>query len=289
MLDHIKNIEKLLADTKIINSVLISKSFNINCLKINTDKNKRYIVKFYDKKQHGFNAIEAEALNLQYLNRKKIKKFPKIIKSNKMYLIIEYIENDKDLPKKSNHDLLKVITDIHQSTNKYYGFEFNTQIGGDEQINSKTNNWINFFKENRLINIFEKINKSNPMPSPINFRIEKLINYIENILPATPIPRLLHGDLWEGNILFNKSKVNGLIDPGSFFGHNEIELAYLRWFNPKFIDSDFINKYNDYIEINSNYIDYEPVYQIYYSLMNVYLWDRSYIKNTEELLNKLKI
>ena len=289
MLDHIKNIEKLLADTKIINSVLISKSFNINCLKINTDKNKRYIVKFYDKKQHGFNAIEAEALNLQYLNRKKIKKFPKIIKSNKMYLIIEYIENDMDLPKKSNHDFLKVITDIHQSTNKFYGFDFNTQIGGDEQINSKTNNWINFFKENRLINIFEKINKSNPMPSSINFRIEKLINYIENILPSTPIPRLLHGDLWEGNILFNKSKVNGLIDPGSFFGHNEIELAYLRWFNPKFIDSDFINKYNDYIEINSNYIDYEPVYQIYYSLMNVYLWDRSYIKNTEELLNKLKI
>ena len=43
-------------------------------------------------------------------------------------------------------------------------------------------------------------------------------------------------DLWEGNILFKKNKFNGFIDPGSFFGHNEMEIAYLRWFNPSFID-----------------------------------------------------
>ena len=59
--------------------------------------------------------------------------------------------------------------------------------------------------------------------------------------------------MWEGNILFKKNKFIGFIDPGSFFGHNEMEVAYLRWFNPSFIDSKFLEKYNDYIKLDKNF------------------------------------
>ena len=76
----------------------------------------------------------------------------------------------------------------------------------------------------------------------------------------------------------------GFIDPGSFYGHNEMEVAYLRWFNPSFIDSKFLEKYNNYIKLEKNYLDYEIIYQLYYALCNVALWDRSYIKETENLL-----
>ena len=72
---------------------------------------------------------------------------------------------------------------------------------------------------------------------------------MKNLIPDKPKARLLHGDLWEGNILFKKKKFIGFIDPGSFFGHNEMEIAYLRWFNPSFIDINFLDKYNDYIKI----------------------------------------
>ena len=68
----------------------------------------------------------------------------------------------------------------------------------------------------------------------------------------------------------------GFIDPGSFYGHNEMEVAYLRWFNPSFIDSNFLEKYNDYIKLEKNYLDYEIIYQLYYALCNVALWDRYY-------------
>ena len=111
---------------------------------------------------------------------------------------------------------------------------------------------------------------------------------MHNLIPNSPTPLLLHGDLWEGNILFNKKKFVGFIDPGSFFGHNEMEVAYLRWFNPSFIDSKFLQKYNDYISIEKEYLKYEPVYQLYYALCNVALWDKSFIKEVKKLLNIIK-
>ena len=90
-------------------------------------------------------------------------------------------------------------------------------------------------------------------------------------------------------IRFDIEKFIGFIDPGSFFGHNELEVAYLRWFNPPFIDKNFLTKYNNLINIEKNYLDYEPVYQLYYSLLNIYLWDNSYIKDTDTLLKKIKM
>ena len=86
-----------------------------------------------------------------------------------------------------------------------------------------------------------------------------------------------------------KNKFIGFIDPGSFFGHNEMEIAYLRWFNPSFIDSNFLEKYNDYIKLEKNYLNYEIIYQLYYALCNVALWDKSFIQETKKLLIKLKI
>ena len=74
-----------------------------------------------------------------------------------------------------------------------------------------------------------------------------------------------------------------------FFGHNELEVAYLRWFNPSFIDADFLDKYTNFIEIHKDYLKYEPIYQLYYSLLNVYLWDKSYIKDSKNLLMKIKL
>jgi len=57
----------------------------------------------------------------------------------------------------------------------------------------------------------------------------------------------------------------------------------------KLIDESFLDKYNDHIKIDKYYLEYEPIYQLYYSLLNVYLWDRSYIEDVGKLLEKIKI
>ena len=54
-------------------------------------------------------------------------------------------------------------------------------------------------------------------------------------------------------------------------------------------DKKFVNDYNNFIKIDTEYYLYEPVYQLYYALLNVHLWSYKYVKNTYKLLNQLKV
>ncbi|MDB0003033.1 fructosamine kinase family protein [Alphaproteobacteria bacterium] len=285
---HIKEIESLLDKGKIIQFELLQVSFDIACLKIKIENNNKFIVKYNLKSQRDFNAIESEAKNLQYLN-KIFNFFPKLINFNKNCLIIEFFENDGNKPNNTNLNFLESIIKMHNVSNNLYGFEFNTQIGGLEQPNEFENSWTNFYSNKRLSPIFELANKKENMGDFINEKINYILKNIKSFIPENPIPKLLHGDLWEGNIVFNNKNFVGFIDPGSFYGHNEMEVAYLRWFNPSFIDFNFLTKYNDYIKLEKNYHEYELIYQLYYCLCNVALWDKFYIKETSRILKELKI
>ena len=102
-------IEKLLDNKKIIDSKLLSDSFGINCLKIITNDSKEFIVKYYYKNNHKFNAIKSEKDNLVFFNRQKFNYFPKIINYNDRFLIMSFIDNNNDQPNQTNDDLLNAI------------------------------------------------------------------------------------------------------------------------------------------------------------------------------------
>ena len=285
---HIKQIENLLNKEKIIKYEILQISFNVACVKFEFSNKKKYIAKFSVKTNKFFNPIKSEAENLIYLNNL-FNFFPKLINYNNEYLVIEYLTNDKDKPSKTNLDFLKSVIKIHSVSNNLFGFDFNTQMGALEQINTFEESWVKFYLNNRLIPMFKLANKKENMGKFINEKIYYIFKNLQNFIPNDPKPSLLHGDLWEGNILFQSNKFAGFIDPGSFFGHNEMEIAYLRWFNPSFIDSNFLEKYSVYIKLEKNYLDYELIYQLYYALCNVALWDKSYVEETKKILIGLKI
>ena len=91
----ILEIEKLLDNKKILDYNILSDSFGINCLKIETEEKERYIVKYYYKKGGGFNAIKSEADNILFLNSHKYNFFPKII-NNKIIEPKPHVITDKN-------------------------------------------------------------------------------------------------------------------------------------------------------------------------------------------------
>ena len=91
--DLITIIENILTKKKIILTKLLSSAFNINCLKIVTADNEKFVVKYYKKKNHDFNAIQAETKNLLFFNKKKINLFPKVVGYDENFLIIKYFDS----------------------------------------------------------------------------------------------------------------------------------------------------------------------------------------------------
>ena len=278
-------ITRFISENNIVKRTLLSEAFNINCEKITLDNNESFVVKYYVIKNKQFNSIESETKSLLYLLEKFPRTFPSIKFFSKDLLITEYIEHNDNKNDKYQELLSKEILKLHSVNSTNYGFEFHSQIGGLKQDNSYSSNWINFFGEQRLNMIFELINQNSAMPRDINKLIEKLLRDLGNRIPKNPKPRLLHGDLWEGNILFHKNNFVGFIDPGIYFGHNELELAYLTWF--KYVDDTFLEIYSNTINIHKSYLEYEPIYQLYFSLLNVYLWDKKYIHDVKRLLNSI--
>ena len=281
-----KQIINYIAEREIEERNILSSSFNIVCEKITLKNNVAFVAKYYQNKKDEFNSIISEANSLSYLSNI-TSLVPKIKFNSDDLLIMDYIENNGIRSENYQLTLANEILKIHKNSNTKYGFKFAAQIGALKQTNEFTDNWMVFFRDKRLISIFELINNNNSMPNHINIKIEKLIKNIHNFIPNAPTPRLLHGDLWSGNILYNNGTLAGLIDPGIYFGHNELEIAYLTWF--KFVNEEFIKSYSNIIPIEKDYFEYEPIYQLYYSLLNVHLWDRVYIKDVEILLSKINI
>jgi fructosamine-3-kinase len=59
--------------------------------------------------------------------------------------------------------------------------------------------------------------------------IEKVVGRIGDWVPEEPTARL-HGDLWNGNVLWNLEGSASVIDPAAYAGHRETDLAMLALF-----------------------------------------------------------
>ena len=289
MLIHINSANRLsdipfFQDSKIAETTILSNSFGANCNKVKLENNKCYVVKELIKSDNNYNSIFYEGKCLEFMNDKFPDLFPKVYYLKDNILVMKFIENNNVKDKQSEQDLAFQLAQVHQIKNSSFGYEFDPPIGGLKQPSGFEKSWIDFYGNKRLRMIFEMINSTKPMPNKINQGIEKILKNLKNLIPANPQPSLIHGDLWEGNILFQNGKIVGFIDPGIYYAHCEMEIAYLQWF--KYVGQDFFKYYSEYNYLDKEYFNYSEIYQLYYCLLNVHLWSRDYIKDVAELVRK---
>ncbi len=272
-------------DSEIISTSNLSSKFGCLCEKIVLKNGKKFILKAHknlNKKQYP--SIYYEGKSLEIMNKKFNNIFPKIYHLEKKFFIINWIENNNKRDFITEKDFALKISKIHSVKGKMFGYDFNTPIGGTEQNCDYEKSWINFYKIKRLQMVYELINKTKPMPSDINNGIEKIINSIEKYIPESTNPTLIHGDLWGGNILFNDGKLVGLIDPAIQYADIEFELSYLIFFNT--VSENFFDYYKNQIELDKNFKERSWIYELFHALLNVHLWDRSYIKVVKNIVGR---
>lgn len=114
-------------------------------------------------------------------------------------------------------------------------------------------------------------------------RIESFSEKLDDLLEEPDHPSLLHGDVWTSNVLASGTHITGFIDPAVYYGHPEIELAFITLFST--FGKSFFDRYNELHRIRDGFFETRrDVYNVYPLLVHVRLFGGSYLGGVERVL-----
>ncbi|MEM6631914.1 MAG: fructosamine kinase family protein [Bacteroidota bacterium] len=277
--------EKLLSKKGI--QVLQSQSLGGGCIhnaqKVQTDKG-IFFLKWNE--DSAFSNFEREAKGLQLLASKSQFLIPSVHHLDKAqgyaFLLLDFIES-KAPALAYWEDFGEKLADLHLHTNEAFGLDHDNFIGALEQSNAFRSSWAEFFIECRIQpKLKQAVDKGNIVPSLIA-TFDKLFTRLENWFPQEA-PALLHGDLWGGNILVNREGFASIFDPAVYYGHREMELAFMTMFDRQ--PQSFYEAYQAQRPLESGWEQRLDLYNLYPLLVHVILFGNSYLGSVKRILDR---
>ena len=106
--------------------------------------------------------------------------------------------------------------------------------------NRPTDTWAEFYAVRRMLPYLKLARDRGAVTDGQAATIEAVVPRLADLVPEEP-PSRLHGDLWNGNVLWGLDGHAWLIDPAAYGGHREVDLAMLALFGlphlPRVLDA----------------------------------------------------
>lgn len=177
----------------------------------------------------------------------------------------------------------KMLAQCHQSLGEYFGWPEHNFIGSTPQLNHRSDNWPDFFLEQRIGFQIDRLRDSNLRA--LRKRLPELNSLFDDHQPAAS---LLHGDLWGGNLSADSKGLPIFYDPASYYGDRETDLAMTELFGR--FPPEFYHGYESIWPIDEGYQQRKSLYQLYHILNHANLFGGGYraqaAHTLTELLNK---
>lgn len=94
-----------------------------------------------------------------------------------------------------------------------------------------SNSWAGFYAERRLLPMLKSAVDSGNLPSDLATEVERIAARLPTLCGPEPLPALLHGDAQQNNFLTTADDAV-LFDTAPYFGHPEVDLALIDYFEP---------------------------------------------------------
>jgi fructosamine-3-kinase len=173
---------------------------------------------------------------------------------------------------------------MHRSTAAAHGWHRDNTIGATPQPNTRDADWVRFWCERRLGFQLHLAARSG-FGGRLQKRGAQLLGRVGALLDHAPVPSLLHGDLWGGNIGGDADGNPVIFDPACYHGDREADIAMTELFGG--FGSRFYAAYNDAWPLDAGYATRKTLYNLYHILNHLNLFGGGYASQAERMIDQL--
>jgi len=250
--------------------------------------NSTYFVKLSQASQ--VQMFEAEALGLKQMFATQTIRVPKPIclgtAADSAYIVLEWLELGGGKNTQVSAEMGRQLAAMHraklpQETEGKFGWNQNNTIGSTPQINTWTSNWAEFFTEHRLGYQFQLARRRGGHFS----QQDKLLAIVPKLLDHQPQPSLVHGDLWGGNAAVTTSGEPVILDPATYVGDREVDIAMTELFGG--FPAGFYRGYNEVWPLDEGYQGRKTLYNLYHILNHFNLFGGGYGSQANRMIEQI--
>ncbi len=200
------------------------------------------------------------------------------------FFIMEFINSKR--PNNKDFELLgRQLAQLHLApvNIQEFGNERDNFIGSLPQDNTWSSDWTTFYVKERLEPQLKRAFENGLLAKRKIPETEMLMTGCGSLFEQVS-PSLIHGDFWSGNYLIRSDGKPFAIDPAPYYGHSVVDLAMSKLFGG--FAPAFYEAYHELIPQRENQKELEDIYQLYYLLVHLNLFGRSYKSSVTSLLQR---
>ena len=166
---------------------------------------------------------------------------------------------------------------LHRApTTNRFGWHRNNFIGQSRQMNEFVSSWAQFYAEFRVGVMLEQLAAKGHKWCNIDVCVTRIHQYLQH---HQPLPSLVHGDLWHGNIGFSHQQP-AIFDPAVYIGDRETDIAMTELFGR--LPQAFYDGYQATWALDPDYASRRKLYQLYHILNHAVLFGGQYLTTAQQ-------
>jgi len=164
-----------------------------------------------------------------------------------------------------------------------YGLDNDNFLGRAVQFNGWDTNWVDFFRQKRLLPQVHTAQSNGYMPSQRLKRLDSLLEHLDKWLGNIDrLPCLVHGDLWRGNVMADQHARPVLLDPAVYYADREVEIAYTQLFRG--FSQSFFEAYQHNWPLEEGFSERRDLYNLYHLINHLNHFGEPYGAQVDAIL-----